>query len=427
MSDVPPRSRLPRWLKRSIIALLVTINLGVFLVYFQLRAIEDTVDASVKTIPDIGERLTPRAAESADPVTFLLVGSDSRATLESTEGFGNFEGQRSDVVMLVKIHPDESRAQILSLPRDLWVDIPGNGTAKINAAYAIGGASLLVDTVKQFSGVDINHYVEVDLAGFQAIVDQLGGVLLDFEHPARDVKSHLDVPGSGEQRLDGFQALAYARSRSYQELIDGSWVTIDGDDFGRTARQQRLIVAILEQMTRPSTLTEASHVVRAFSEHVSMDAALADSSMVELAFRMRGLAGGDVERATLPGVGDNAGGQYVILPQEPEASQMLAAFRRGDAFGEAEEIDPLAVVVLNGNGIVGNASLWSDQLAASGFSIESVADADNSDYTDTLVLVREGDEQRASLLIDALGFGTVEVGAVPEAADAVVVLGADAA
>lgn len=427
MTDVTSRSRVPRWLKRSLVGLLVVANLGVFLVYFQLRTIEQTVDESVRTIPDVGERLTPRAVESSDPVVFLLVGSDSRENLESTDGFGEFEGQRSDVVMLVKIYPEESRAQIVSLPRDLWVEIPGNGSGKINSAFSIGGAPLLVDTVKQFTGIDINHYVEVDLAGFQAIVEQLGGVEIDFEHPARDLKSHLDVPTAGLVTLDGFQALAFARSRTYEELIDGSWQTLDADDFGRTGRQQRLILAIIDAIARPSTLSETGELVRTFSEHVSMDSALADQSLIQLAFQMRGIAGGDIERATLPGHGESQGGQDIVIPTEPEASQMLAAFRTGEPLTAETTEEPISVVVLNGNGIEGNATLWSDQLADSGFLIDSVADADNPDYTDTVVLVREGDEPRAESLLEALGFGTVEVGAVPDSADAVVVLGADAA
>lgn len=426
MSDLSPRSRLPRWLKRSIIGLLVMVNLAVFFVYYQLRTIEDAVDASVRTVPDVAERLTPRQAESLEPVTFLLVGSDSRENLDSTEGFGDFEGQRSDVVMLVRLYPDENRAQILSLPRDLWVDIPGHGENKINASFAIGGAPLLVDTVSQFSGVDINHYVEVDLAGFQAVVEELGGVQIVFDHPARDLKSHLDVPDTGLVTLDGFQALAYARSRTYQELIDGRWVTIEADDFGRTKRQQNLIVSILQQAVAPSNLTEAEDLVTAFSEHVSMDAALANDSLVRLAFGMRGIAGGEIDRATLPGVGDRVGGQYVVRPQQPDADAVLSAFRQGEPLLPPVEI-PMSLVILNGNGVDGSASRWSEQLKSLGFQIESIADADNSDYTDTVVRVRAGDESRAETLVTALGFGSIEVGAVPETADAVVVLGSDAA
>ena len=417
---------MPRWVKRSIIALLVVVNLGVFLVYYQLRSIEDAIDATVRTIPEVGERLTPRVAESLEPVTFLLVGSDSRETLDSTEGFGDFEGQRSDVVMLVKLYPNENRAQLLSLPRDLWVEVPGNGEAKINAAYSIGGASLLVDTVRAFTGADINHYVEIDLAGFQALVDQLGGVELEFEHPARDLKSHLDVDQTGVVRLDGFQALAYARSRTYQELIDGQWVTIDADDFGRTQRQQDLIVAIMDGIATPANLTEAEELVTSFSEHVSMDAALANESLVRLAFGMRGIAGGEIERATLPGSDDQVGDQYVVVPSQPEADQMLAAFRNGDPLVAPTDV-PMSLRILNGNGVEGSASRWSEELADMGFQIESIADAESADYTDTVVRVRAGDELRAESLVTALGFGSIEIGAVPETADAVVVLGSDAA
>lgn len=430
MSTAPLHAR-PRasvWLKRIVISLLVLANVGVFLVYWGLRRIDETVASTVKTVPDAVPALTPTLPDSVDPITFLLVGSDSREGLDSLDGFGSAGGQRSDVVMLVKIHPDESSAQILSIPRDLWVEIPGEGEAKINAAYASGGAPLLIETVRDFTAIDINHYVEIDFAGFQSIVDQIGGVEMTFEHAARDAKSGLAVE-AGVQTLDGAQALAYARSRSYQELQGGSWVSVDADDFGRTARQQEVIIAILDRIARPSSLTEAAEIVGSLTEHVSMDAALAESSMVELAFRMRGLRPDAIERATLPGTTGSAGGQSVVFPEEPAASEMLAAFRRGSRLvdeGEDEEA-PLSVVVLNGNGVEGSAARWSDILADSGFDVAHVGDVDDGlDHRSTLVTVREGDEEEGERIVLALGFGSVDTGTVPSGTDAVVVLGSDA-
>ena len=122
--------------------------------------------------------------------------------------------------MLIKLYPDDGNVQILSLPRDLLVEIPGKGTDRINAAYAYGGAPLMVRTVKQVTGLPVHHYIEVDFVGFQSLVDDIGGVYLDFPYPARDANSGLSVE-AGYQLLDGSQALAYARSRHYQELRDG--------------------------------------------------------------------------------------------------------------------------------------------------------------------------------------------------------------
>jgi LCP family protein required for cell wall assembly len=316
---------------------------------------------------------------------------------------------------------------LLSLPRDLWVEIPGNGSGKINGAYSLGGASLLVETVRGVTGLDINHYVEVDFAGFQAIVDQLGGVEIEFDNPARDVKSGLDV-SAGLQVLDGDEALAYARSRSYQELQDERWVSVDADDFGRTNRQQALIVAILERMKRPSSITEAGSIVGSFSQHVTMDAALANSSLIELAFGMRGIRGSNIESITLPGVTDTVSSQSVVVPDEPEASAVLEAFRTGASLAVAAgETDLFSLIVLNGNGLAGSATEWSDVLDEAGFVVDDVGDAENSEYRQTLVTVRLGEEGRGEEIISALGFGRVEAGDVPDDVDAVVVLGADAA
>lgn len=423
-----PRSRLLVWLKRTAIAVLVLANLAVFYLYWQIRSIEETVTETVETVTEVVPQLTPTLPGSSEPITFLLAGSDSRENLDSTDGFGDFEGERSDVIMLVRIYPNDGRAQILSLPRDLWVDIPGHGSGKINGAYGLGGASLVVETVRAFTGIDINHYVEVDFVGFQAIVDELGGVTIDFEFPARDSKSGLDV-GAGPQTLDGSQALAFARSRSYQELRENGWVSVEADDFGRTGRQQQLIIAILDQIKRPSSITEAGSIVGSFAEHVTMDAALADSSMIELAFRMRGLRGTGMESATLPGVTDTVGQQSVVVRQEPQATAVIEAFRTGRPMAAAigDQDGALTVFVLNGNGLSGSAGEWSEVLGAAGFLVGSIEDAERSDYRETLVRVRSGQEADGESIVAALGFGRVEAGIVPADADVVVVLGADAA
>jgi polyisoprenyl-teichoic acid--peptidoglycan teichoic acid transferase len=326
------RSRRHRGLWWAAIGALLFANLAVLTVFLGLRQVDAAVEQAIRTEAvqdeEVVSELTPSPAGPSQPRTFLVIGSDSREGLDDLSGFGDFGGSRADVVMLIQLLPAEGRAQVLSLPRDLWVPIEGHGSNRINAAYAFGGAPLLVDTVKRVTGSPVHNYVEIDFVGFQAIVDQLGGVTIDFPYAARDAKSGFSVE-AGTQRLDGAQALAFVRARSYQENRDGRWVTDGSGDIGRTGRQQQLLLAILDQLARPSNVFEMGNVVRSFARHLTVDATFADQSIVELAFAMRGLRSDDIDRATLPAVGDNIGGRSVLLPQEPEASAMLTAFREG--------------------------------------------------------------------------------------------------
>ncbi|HSL26700.1 MAG TPA: LCP family protein, partial [Acidimicrobiia bacterium] len=328
------------------------------------------------------------------------------------------------VIMLVKLYPADGTAQILSLPRDLLVEIPGKGTNRINAAYSYGGAPLMVRTVKQLTGLPIHHYVEVDFVGFQALVDQVGGVYIDFAYPARDTKSGLSVE-AGHQLLDGTQALAYARSRQYEELRNGNWVAVDADDFGRTRRQQQVILAILSAVKTPGSLTETRSIVGGFASHLSVDSALARSSIIELAFRMRSISGDKIETATLPGYIDTYEGMSIVRMEHPEGDDLIASFAAGESM-TAQADDPLRLAVLNGNGTKGSAGRWSDILQGEGFEVLSVGDADRSDFQVTTVIVRPEAMARGQAIIDALGFGRLSSGSVDDSLDAIVIVGLDA-
>lgn len=267
---------------------------------------------------------------SGDSLTFLIVGSDSREGLDDLTNFGDFSGARGDVIILVKVDGNGSVMQMLSIPRDLWVAIPGHGNNRINAAYSFGGSRLMVETIKENLGVEINHYVEIDFVGFQGMVDELGGITIDFPYPARDANSGLSVD-AGPQRLDGKQALAYARSRHYQEHRDGGWQSVDANDFGRSARQQHVIRAIMSEIKSPSTVTEAGAVARNLSQYVIIDSRLAGSSVAALAWDFRGVLSGSMDGTTLPAVNRNIDGRSVVVAKEPEAGQVLANFRSGSA------------------------------------------------------------------------------------------------
>jgi polyisoprenyl-teichoic acid--peptidoglycan teichoic acid transferase len=413
------------WVKRLIVVFLVFANVAVFAVYWTLRSAQDAFRDNATQLEEVVPELTLRPTESADPLVFLVIGSDTRAGLESLQNFGESAGARGDVIMLIKLYPADGHVQILSLPRDLLVEIPGKGTDRINAAYAVGGAPLMVRTVKQVTGLPVHHYIEVDFVGFQSLVDDIGGVYLDFPYPARDANSGLSVD-AGYQLLDGSQALAYARSRHYQELRDGDWVSVDADDIGRTGRQQNLILAILGAVKTPSSLTEAGSIVGGFARHLTVDSAFARSSLVELAFRMRSISAQKIETATLPVYLDTYNEMSIVRMQHPEADDVIAHFASGQPMTAVIEDEPLRLQVLNGNGTKGSAGRWSDILEDEGFEVLAVGDADRSDFEITKVLVRPGGLLAGQAIVDALGFGEVSTGSLDSEVDAVVIVGLDA-
>ena len=415
-STPPTRSGLPTWLKVTTITLLVVANIAV-LGYIWLIRTGNTVLEGAATDDDVSDVLDPSTGGS---LNFLIVGSDSRDGLDSLENFGSAGGARGDVVMLVRLDRSTSTAQMLSIPRDLLVSIPGHGENRINAAYAFGGPSLLVDTIKSTLDVEVNHYVEIDFVGFQALVDELGGIDIAFPFAARDLKSGLDVE-AGSQTLDGFQALAYARSRKYQEFQGGSWVSVRANDIGRTERQQEVIRAILSELKSPSSITEAGSIASTMAQHMTIDSRLAEASVGSMMWDFKGILTGDVEGATLPTRGATVAGRSVLKLVEPDAGTMLANFRSGKPLAS----QPLRLSVLNGNGAAGAAGDMARTLERLGFAVESIGNASGGEYQETTILVPDGSANGAAIK-SALGFGLVEYGSVDNGYDAVVIVGSDA-
>jgi len=415
-TPTPARSGLPKWLKVTIIVLLVVANVAALAFVWVVQTGNNLLSGAA-TDSEVVAVLDPT---SGGDRTFVIVGSDTREGLDSLENFGAAGGARSDAVMLVRIDPSTGGAQMLSIPRDLRVEIPGHGTNKINAAFAFGGPSLLVETLKSNLNVEVNHYVEVDFVGFQALVDELGGIDMSFPNQARDAKSGLDVQ-AGAQSLDGFQALAYARSRSYQELQNGSWVSVDANDIGRTQRQQEVMRSIVSKMKRPGSIAEAGDIASSMAQHMTIDAELAGESVAAMVWDFKGLLAGSIDGATLPTYTESIGGSSFQIARQPEADAMLANFRAGVPFDN----QPLQVEVLNGNGTAGAAGDMSARLESLGFQVVSIGNANSSTYAETTVIVPAGSED-GETIVDALGFGVVEHGAVDNGYDAVVIVGSDA-
>jgi len=371
-------------------------------------------------------RLEPEVSE---PVTFLVIGGDTRQGLPEELGISDWlEGNRADVVMLATL--DNGKARLLSLPRDLRVRLDRHGTQKLNAALSIGGADLLIEKVEEITGVQIDHYLEMDFYGYVGIVDALGGVNITFAYPARDLKSGLSVD-AGVQLLDGKEALAYARSRGYQELRNGRWVSVDAHDLGRIRRQQSLVLAMLESAKRWTMLFDLGDVIRAAGNHLVIDSGLTANRLVELAWEARSLNRESIEIFSLPLYEESVDGIYYLDMLQPEAEEMLAVFR-GEVTGTVGEpfnlTEGFRLQVLNGNGGNQQASLWADWLEGQAplSGPISVGDAGVYDFVDTVVRVRPQDHEIGQKMVDILGFGMVEAGSVDERFDAVVILGADA-
>ena len=304
----PRRRARVGWLGRVFLVLLVVaIALAGLALYVQT------------TMRDVGSL----ASITADGDIYLIVGSDSRANLPpDLEGsFGDFPGARADVIILAQVAGD--RRQLLSIPRDLKVDVPGHGTEKINAAFALGGPDLMVETVAQATGIRANHYLEIDFGGFAAIVDALGGIELDFPYPARDLNSGLLVEATGTVNIGGSAALAYARSRGYEEFQDGQWVSSNAGDIARTGRQRQVLLQILSKASSPAGLIRSPLVAVATARNLGADTSTDITDLGELALRLRGAS--ITDSITLPVQISNEGGVSYVVPVPP-AAEVMAAF-----------------------------------------------------------------------------------------------------
>lgn len=270
----------------------------------------------------------------------VVVGTDSRQRVQAEAGdrFGAPNAvttEWADVVMLVMLHPPTHTARVLSLPRELLVDVEGQ--QKLGATLESGGPRSVVRAVKRLTGLEPNHYVQLDFLAFDGLVDAAGGVVVDVAAPARDVFTGLELAG-GRQRLDGAAALAYARSRSYEEWRDGAWTPLDDGDLGRIERQHRLLLAIAAEGTVKPSLT-GLWAARDAARHMKVDARLSSRELLTLARHFSSIAPSHIDVQTLPTVPLLADGDMVspfppfhvgavayLVPAEPAATAAISAF-----------------------------------------------------------------------------------------------------
>lgn len=234
-----------------------------------------TTHTTSQSTPSTESSRTTILAQAEDPPSVMaLIGSDSRSGLEDLEDFGDFEGQRADVIMLAIRSGDDS--SLLSIPRDLYVpDTCGGGRHRIGDAY-VGcgerhGLANVVHELEEVTGLPIEHAAAVDLAGFQSVVDVLGGYEICNEHALRDPKSGLRLE-PGCELADGETTLAWLRSRHTEQRIGGDWRPVAGvSDLSRNERQRGFLVDIFERLGQGPSPQDILEALRSAAPYLTID------------------------------------------------------------------------------------------------------------------------------------------------------------
>jgi len=373
---------------------------------------------------------------------YLIVGTDTRAGASGAIGAGTVEdaeGARSDTVMLVHVPADRSRVVAVSFPRDLDVERPvcqgwDNDTGtysdetypaadgdKLNATYALGGPKCLVKVIQKMSGLQIKHFVGMDFAGFESMVDTVGGVNVCLPQPLIDGELGTVLPAAGNQTLDGRKALDYVRARHVEAEGNG--------DYGRIKRQQLFLSALLREAMSSKVLFDPGKLngfINAFTRATFVEG-VDTRSLLTLGQSLRNVDAGAVTFITVPTAGTNDWGNEIprlddikaifqaIIDDQPLPGEERATGDKKDTTpAPAPDVTELATTpeelslqISNGSGVSGLAAGTADRLAAYGFGIYSVGNY-SSTSTQTIVRFAPGREAEAATVASAIPGAVLE-------------------
>ncbi|HWJ64439.1 MAG TPA: LCP family protein [Acidimicrobiales bacterium] len=259
--------------------------------------------------------------EPGDPKVVLFVGVDSDEGLDGANRTGPFRG---DTMLLARVDPGNETLTVLPIPRDLLVDIPGQGQGRINEAIAAGGPGLLIDTIHQNLGIEVDHYLQADFHGAVAIGEALGGLRLSFPSAVRDLHTGFEA-NAGCAEMDGAQLLALARSRHLDYLEDGTWRRDPTSDLGRMERQQAIGAALLAQMAEvdASDPRELDRLLDAAVDDLTIDD---DTTPKELLGLFRAIEGSTYGALRYPVVDHVTDGGAQVLLLGDASADVTAAF-----------------------------------------------------------------------------------------------------
>jgi len=365
----------------------------------------------------------------------LLLGTDERAGDDAS--YNELNGIRPDVLVVVSIDVDQGGVTMVNMPRDLIVELPDcepNGEApgvtagtvdQLNHAMTYGGMDCQGNTVETLTGIHLDHMVMVDFAGFQDIVDSVGGIEMCVPEPIDDPKAHLRLD-AGMQTLNGEQALGLARSRDS---------TAQGSDLNRIENQQRMMGAILREVTSGDILSSPATLydfIGSVTDSMTTDDGLNNDKMAELAIAMRQVDLGRMNMVTVPVV-DAPSDPNKVAFEQPAADELFASVAAGEVLAEeeAEEesgeesqedagggseaaVEPgdVSVRVLNGTGRDGLGAQVEQRLTEGGFVVTGTGNPEARQPTATTVYHGPGQAAHAEELASVLTAAQVEE--VPE-------------
>jgi LCP family protein required for cell wall assembly len=287
-----------------VVTILVVVGASYLWTYIQYRKTQEHNPEVVAALADnTNANLFPAPAGT---MNILVLGIDNRG----------WEMKRSDSMMIIHADPKANYLSILSLPRDLWVEVPGNGMQKLNFAYAKGGTKLAIQTAQKLTGVDITDTLEIDLAAFSALTDAVGGVYIDVDkhYLQQDWQYEMIDQVAGYQLLNGEQALDYVRYRKDNNM-----------DFGRQQRQQRFLAALREQAMGWSLGTKLPSIIKAMTSNITTTVDWGE--VQNLAYWMvTKLRGGQIRQIAVVGGIEMRGTESVVIPKAGTLEQKVADF-----------------------------------------------------------------------------------------------------
>jgi polyisoprenyl-teichoic acid--peptidoglycan teichoic acid transferase len=375
---------------------------------------EPSLPAAIGTNIAAAARVLLPEWSGTERINIVLLGIDKR----EDEPIG---GTRSDTIMLASIDPVGKSVALVSLPRDLWVNIPGYGQQRINVAHAVGGPDLTKRTITADFGINVQYYARVDFRGFEQLIDTMGGVILDVDRPIKDDAYPTEnygyqriYIGPGPQWMGGQKALQYARSRH------------SDNDFGRARRQQKVLVAVRDRALQLNMLPKAPEVLGIVQRSLSTD--LTTAQLLALA-----RLGSEIDREKIVNlVVDTeyaepfrgADGADLLRPNTPAIRRAIDSALKSAGRPELRA----RIEVVNGTPRRGLGQQAADYLQAQGFKVVSVAAAERTDYRSSLVQVLTDDRRAAEALASMLKVPTSAITVVPTAnaqVDIRIVIGQD--
>lgn len=385
----------------------VVLAAAALLVYGLERNVADSIRHDNVTSAMLGKR--PPKFDGA--VNILVIGSDSRKGTHGKYGRGIY-GSRSDTSMLLHIAPDHKKAVVVSFPRDSMVPIlrclpngrghPGQQAApgqqeQLNATFSYGGAACLWKTLEQTTHIRIDHFVEVNFAGFKSIINDVGGVKVCLPYPIKDPASGLNLT-AGVHNIHGAQALAFVRERHVGL----------GSDLQRIQRQQYFLASAMQKIKQKNILGDTGQiysVIRDVARSLTTDSGLTLTTMASIAYSVRGLSSAGLQFLSVPVVPDPSDPGSRVDWAQPQAGQLFSAIAHDNHLSKAikaakhshrkkskqarpaPSISPsqVQVNVLDGSGTQGVAGTTAAALTSRGFNVVGQGNAPSFSYTSTVI------------------------------------------